>query len=57
MQEKQGKEKLKLVKEEKDKTNKYLLQNNRITLIAICIGVLFLVILIVAIIFTGESLL
>jgi hypothetical protein len=55
MEQKQGKEKLKVIKDENDKTGKYILQNNKITLIAIGITIFFLAILIIALIVSGES--
>ena len=56
MQEKQGKEDLKVIKEESDNTGKYLLRNNKITLIAIGITLFFLAILIAALIISGGYL-
>ncbi len=56
MSEKQGKEDFEFIKDDKDSTGKYLLKNNRITLIAIGIIVFFLIIILVGIFLSGDSL-
>jgi hypothetical protein len=55
MEEKQGREDLKLIKEKEDGTEKYLLKKNKITLIAIGITVFFLVVILIALVISGES--
>lgn len=56
MAEKQGKEDFKIIKDDNDNTGRYLLQKNRITLIAVGVIAFILIIILLAIFLSGDSL-
>jgi len=54
--EKQGKEDFEFIKDNNDSSGRYILKKNRITLIAIGVIVFFLIIILLAIFLSGDSL-
>lgn len=55
MSEKQGKEDFEFIKDNNDRSGRYILKKNRITLIAIGVIVFFLIIILLAIFLSGDS--
>lgn len=56
MSEKQGKDDFEFIKDKNDNSGRYILKKNRITLIAIGVIVFFLIIILLAIFLSGDSL-